>query len=129
MELRNEITVRGVDLDTVETRLACPHGGRGVRRDRRIDALLGHFLWGDGFEGRLVNRMRDRRRSNRRLAADVAAGMSAAVAELNRRLRSGAVNFIDQVDEPRQKAVVVDPDLAATMSAGFLRRRHLDGDE
>ena len=41
--------------------------------------------------------------------------MSAAVAELNRRLRSGAMNFINQACEAGQKTIVVKPNLAAAM--------------
>ena len=73
--------------------------------------------------------MRDRRRRDGRLAADVSAGMSAAVAELNRGLRTGAMNFIHETRKPGQKTVVVDTDLAAAMAAGLLGRGHLDGDE
>jgi hypothetical protein len=73
--------------------------------------------------------MRDGRWRNGRLAADVAARVSAAMAELNGCLRSGAMDFIDQTRQARQKAVVVNPDLAAAMSAGLLGRSHLDRDQ
>src|SRR6478736_6196832 len=39
------------------------------------------------------------------------------------------MNFIHEARKPRQKAVVVDTYLAAAMTAGPLRRSHLDGDE
>jgi hypothetical protein len=86
VKLRDEIAVGGVDLDAIETGIGCADGGRGVRGDCRLDARRAHFLRYDGFERRLVNRMRDRRRRNGRLAADVSAGMSAPMAELNRGL-------------------------------------------
>src|SRR5919201_1273301 len=73
--------------------------------------------------------MRDRRWRNRRLAADVAARVSATMAELNGCLRSGAMDFIDQARQARQKAIIVNPDLAAAMAAGLLGRGHLDGNE
>ena len=119
----------GVDFDAVEARLVRPHGGGGVGRDRDGDARLGHFLRHDGFERRLVDRMRDCRRRDRRLPANVEPGMSAAVAELNRRLRSGAMNFIDQACEATQKTIVVKPNFSAAMAADLFRRCHLDGDE
>ena len=83
----------------------------------------------DGLERGLVDRMRNCRGRDRRLAADVDAGMPAAVAELDRGLGAAAMNLVDQSREPGQEAVVVDADLAAAVAAGLLRRRHLDGDE
>ena len=47
-----------------------------------------HRLRHDSLVGDLVHRMRDRRRRDRRLAADVAPRMAAAVPELDRRLRA-----------------------------------------
>src|SRR5262245_63085678 len=94
-----------------------------------VDARLGHLLRNDGLEGGLVDRVRDRRRRDRRLTADVDAGMAAAVAKLDRRLRSGSMNLPDQPRQPRQEAVVVDADLAAAMAPGLFRRGHLDSDE
>src|SRR5262249_18141801 len=129
MELRNEIAVGGVNFDAVEAGRSRPHGGGGGRVDRRLDTCVGHLLGDDRFERRLVDRMRDRRWRDRRLAADVAASVSAAVAELNGRLCSGAMNFIDQVGEPGQKAIVIDADLTASVPAGFLRRRPPGSDE
>ena len=129
VKLRDEVAVRRVNLDAIEARLARTRRGGGVRGDRRVDARLGHLLRHDGLERRLVDRMRDRRRRNRRLAANVDAGVATAVAELDRHLRSGAVNFIDEARQPRQKAVVVDADLAPAMAPGLFRRCHLDGDE
>ena len=73
--------------------------------------------------------MRDRRRRDRRLAADVDAGVAAAVAELDRGLGAAAVDFADQAGKPRQEAVVVDAELAAAMPAGLLGRGHLDRDQ
>ena len=83
VKLRNEVAMGGVDFDAVEARLARPRGGGGVGRDRDGDSRLGHFLRHDGFERRLVDRMRDCRRRDGRLPANVEPGMSAAVAELN----------------------------------------------
>src|SRR5262249_61035379 len=76
MELRNEIAVGGVNFDAVEAGRSRPHGGGGVRGDRRLDARLRHFRGNDGFERDLVDRMWDCRWRDRRLAADVAAGVS-----------------------------------------------------
>ena len=129
MELRNEVSVGGMDFDAVEAGFSRPRGGGGVRRDDRLDARLGHLLGNDRFECGLVDRMGNCRRRDRRLAADVAAGMPTAMTQLNRCLRSGAMNRIDQARKPRHKPIVVDADLATPVSAGFLRRGHLDGDE
>ena len=73
--------------------------------------------------------MRDRGRRDRRLAADVDAGVAAAMAELDRGLGAAAVDFADQPREPGQEAVVIDAELAAAMAAGLFRRRHLDRDQ
>src|SRR5262249_56013818 len=102
-------------------------GGGGVGRDGDVDARLGHFLRDDGFERRLVDRMRDCRRRNGRLAANVEPSVSAAVAELNRCLRSGAVNFVNQACEAGQKAIVVEPNLATAMASDPFWRRHPGG--
>ena len=66
---------------------------------------------------------------NRRLAADVAARMAAAVAELDRGLGAAAVNVFDETGEPRQEAIVMDAELAQAMAAGAFRRGHLHRDE
>ena len=129
VKLRDQVTVGGMDLDAVEARLLGARGGGGVRGDGDLDARLGHFLRDDGLECGLVDRMGNGRGRNRRLAADVDAGMPAAMAELDRRLRSGAMNLIDQPRQPRQEAIVVDSHLVAAVAAGLFRRRHLDGDE
>ena len=73
--------------------------------------------------------MRDRRGRDRRLAADVVAGVAAAVAELDRGLGAAAVDLADQPREPGQEAVVIDADFAPAMAAALFRRRHLDGDQ
>ena len=107
VKLRNEVAVSGVDFDAVEARLARAHRRGGMSGDRRVDACLRHFLRHDGLERRLVDRMRDRRRSDRRLAANVDAGVSATMAELDRHFRSGAMQLIDQARQPRHEAIVV----------------------
>src|SRR5947208_3118739 len=112
--------MRGVNFDAVETgRLRAPCGG-SESCGRLLDARERHLLRDNGLECRLVDRVRDCRRRNRRLAADVYARMPAGMAELDRRLGAAAV---DGIDEPRQagdEAVVIDPDFAAPVPAGFL---------
>ena len=129
VKLRDEVAVSGVDFDAVEAGLARAHGGGGMGGDRRVDARLRHFLRHDGLECGLVDRMRNGRRGDRRLAANVDAGVSAAMAELDRDFRSGAMQLVDQARQPRHEAIVVDSHLAAAVAAGLFRRRHLDGDE
>ena len=73
--------------------------------------------------------MRNGGRRDRRLAADVAPGVPAAVAELDRRLGAAAVDRIDEPRQPRQEAVVIDAELAPAMASGPFRRRHLDRDQ
>ena len=80
---------------------------------------LRHRLRDDGLERRLVDRMRDRRRRDRRLAADVDARVAAAMAELDRGLRAAAMDFIDQARQPGNEAVVVDAEFAAAMAPAF----------
>src|SRR5215470_12104774 len=76
-------SVRRVDLDAVEA------GLRGARRGRRegvgggADVVERHFLRHDGLVGHLEHRMRDGGGRERGLAADVDAGVPAAVAELD----------------------------------------------
>ena len=69
---------------------------RRRRRRRRWSARCRsarHLLRHDGLVGDLEHRMRDRRRRDRRLAADVDAGVAAAVAELDRGLGAAAMDF------------------------------------
>ena len=94
-----------------------------------FDSRLGHRLGHDDCEGGLEHRMRNGGRRDRSLAADILAGMAAAVAELNRGHGAAGVNLADQAIEARQEAVVIDAELAPTMSAGLFGRRHLDRDE
>src|ERR1700722_7802181 len=69
------------------------------------------------------------RRRNWWFAANVDAGVAAAVAELNRSLGAAAVNLAKQARQSRDKSIVVDADFVAAVAAAFFRRRHLDGDE
>src|SRR6202034_3731337 len=100
-ELRNQITMRPVNLDAVEPGLLGTPRRRGERRDGLLDALLGHRLRDNGLECDFLDRMRNRRRRNRLLTADVDAGVPATVAELNRRLGAKAMDLIDQSRQPR----------------------------
>ncbi len=126
VELRNQIAVRGVDLDAIEAGLLRALRRGDVSGDGLCDARLGHGFRDDGLERGLVDRMRNGRRRDRCLAANVDPGMAAAVAELDRRLGAAAM---DLADEPRQagnEMVIVDADLVAAMSAALFRRGHLD---
>ncbi len=129
VELRDQIAVRGVDLDAIEPGLLRAQRGGDVRGDGLGDARLRHLLRHDGLERGLVDRMRNGRRRNRRLAANVDARMAAAVAELDRGLGAAAVDFADQARQAGKKPIVVNADFVAAMAAAFFRRRHLDGDE
>ena len=73
--------------------------------------------------------MRDGRRRDRRLAADVLARVPARVTELDRRFRAALVQGVGQPRQSRNEAVVVDAELVKAMPADLLGRRHLDGDE
>src|SRR5262245_4618057 len=73
--------------------------------------------------------MRNGGRRDRRLTADVAPRVPAAVAELDRGFRAAAMNLIDQPTQAWQEAVVIDAELVASMPPGPFRRRHLDRDQ
>ncbi len=121
MELRDQVAVRGVDLDAVEAGLLRAHRGGDVCGGRLRDARLAHFFRDDGLERGLVDRMRDSGRRDRGLAADVLAGVAAAVAELDRGFRAAAMDLVDKTGEPGQEAVVIDADLVPSVAAAFLR--------
>src|SRR5205085_2800577 len=129
MELRNQIAVRGVNFDAVEARRARAQRRRNVRGNSAANPLSAHLLRNDGLQRGLVDRMRDRRWCNRRLAADIHAGMPAAVAELDRCLGSGGVNRLDQTRQPGNEAVVVYSNFLPAMAPRALRRCHFHGDE
>ena len=122
-ELRDQVAVGGVDLDAIEAGLLRARGGLRERRHRRGDARARHFLRHDGLVGDLVDRMRNRGRRHRRLAADVAPRMPAAMAELDRRLGAAAMDRIDEAREAGQEAVVIDAELAPAVAAGAFRAR------
>ena len=121
--------MRGVDFDAVEAGLlgARRRGGEGVHGV--ADVHHRHRPGNDGLVGHLVDRMRDGGRRDRRLAADVEAGVAAAVAKLDRALAAAAMDFANEPRQARQELVVVDAELAQPMPSGALRRGHLDGDE
>jgi hypothetical protein len=66
---------------------------------------------------------------DRLLAADVDAGVAAAVAELDRSFRAAAMDFTDQPRQAGNEVALVNAELAAAMPSGLFRRGHLDGDE
>ena len=121
--------MRGVNFDAIEAGLLRALRGGDIGGGRRGDALFGHLLRNDGLERRFINRMRNGRRRDRRFAADVDAGMAAAVAELDRGLGAAAVDFRDQPRQAGNEAVVIDADLVAAMPAGLFRRRHFHRDQ
>ena len=129
VELRDQIAVRGVDLDAIEARLLRTQRGGDMGGDGLRDARLGHRFRDDGLERGLVDRMRDGRRRDRRLAANVDAGVAAAVAELDRGLGAAAVDLADQPRQARNETVIVDADLVPAMPPALFRRCHLDGDQ
>src|SRR5437899_5519617 len=73
--------------------------------------------------------MRDGGWGNRRLAADIRAGMPTAVAELDRCLGARGVNVPDQTRQPGKEAVVVYSQLVPPMPPRALRRCHFHRDE
>jgi len=97
--------------------------GGGMSIDALRDASPRHFLRHDRLKRRLVDWMRNGRRSNRRLAADIDAGVATAVAELDRGARPGAMDLLREPPQSRQEAIVVDADLAPTVPACPLGRR------
>src|SRR5690242_3633426 len=110
-----------MDLDAIEACLLGAQSRGDVRRDGFGDTRLAHRLRHDGLERGLVDRMRNGRRRDRRFAADIGAGMAAAVAELDRRLGAAAMNLADQALQAGEEAIVVDADLMAAMAAAFFR--------
>src|SRR5207244_5088401 len=125
----NEIAVGRVNFDAVKAGLLRAQCRRDMRSDGAVDPLLRHLLRNDDLERRLIHGVWDCRGRNRRLSADVAAGMSAAVAELDRGLRSHPMNGLDETREPGQKAVIIDSDLAPAVASGSLGRCHLNRDQ
>src|SRR5580698_4797233 len=121
MELRDEITVRGVDFDAIEAGMLGALRRGDVRGDGLRDARLGHRFRHDGLECGLVDRMRNGRRRDRRLTANVDPGVAAAVAELDRRLGAATVNLADETRQARNETVIVDADLVAAMPATLFR--------
>ncbi len=71
MELRDQIAVCGVDFDAIEAGLLRALRGGDMGGDGLHDARLGHRFRNDGLERGLVDRMRNGRRRDRRLAANV----------------------------------------------------------
>jgi hypothetical protein len=69
--------------------------------------------------------MRNGRRRDRRLAADIGAGVAAGVTELDRGLGAAAMDGIGQPAQTGNEAVVVNSDFAAPMPSDFFRRCHL----
>ena len=129
VKLRNQIAVRGVNFDAIEAGLLRALCGGDIGGRRRGDARLGHLLRNDGLERRFIDRMRNCRRRDRRFAADVDAGMAAAMAELDRGLGAAAMDFPDQPRQAGNEAIVIDADLVAAMPAALFRRRHFHGDQ
>jgi hypothetical protein len=128
-ELRNQIAVRGVDLDHVEPGLARADGGGGIGVDGLADVERRHRARHDGLVGHLEHRMGDRGRCDRRLAADVESRVAAAVAELDGALGAARVDFARELEQPRDEAVVVDAELAKAMTADARGGGHLDRDQ
>ena len=115
MELRDQIAVRGVDFDAIEPGLLRALRGGDMGGDGLHDTRLGHRFRDDGLERGLVDRMRNGRRRDRRLAANIDTRMAAAVAELDRRLGAAAMDLADQPRQARNETIVVDADLVAAM--------------
>ncbi len=82
----------------------------------------------DGFQRCFIDRMGNGGGRNGLLAANVDAGVAAAVAELDRGFGAAAMDFADQPRQARNESVVIDTELAAAMAAGLFRRGHLDRD-
>ena len=129
VELRDEIAVRGVQLDAVEPGFPRARRGGGKGGDGLGDARLGHFPRHDRRIGDLVDRVRDGRGRNRVLAANVAPRVAAGVAQLDRRLGARRMDRRREARKAGQETVVVDAELGETVPAAALRRRHLAGDE
>ena len=62
-------------------------------------------------------------------AANILAGMAAAVAELDRGFGAAAVNRFDQAGEPGQEAVVINAELAMPVPPRLFRRGHFHRDQ
>src|SRR5262245_3120674 len=99
MELRDQVSVRGVNLDAIEA--GVPHALGRARKgcDGTLDASKRHRLRNDGGRGDLIDRMGDRRRCDRRFSANVRTRVATTVAELDGRLRTGLVDGLGQACE------------------------------
>ena len=128
-ELRDQVAVRGMDFDAIEAGLLGARRGRSEAGDGERDVLGRHLLRDDGLVGDLEHRMRDRRRRQRRLPADIEAGVAAAVAELDRGLCPAGSDRGGEPRQARQEAVVIDAELAPAVAARLGGRGHLHGDE
>jgi hypothetical protein len=76
-----------------------------------------------------VDRMRNCRGRNRRLAANIDAGVATGMTQLDRGLGASGVDGIDEAPQTRNEAVVIDSDFATAMPPRFFRRGHLHGDQ
>src|SRR5262249_57578760 len=100
--------------------------GRGREGGGRVaDVVARHLLRDDGLVRHVEHRMRDRGGRKRRLATDVAPGVAAAMAELNRRLGAAAVDLVHEAGEAGQGTGVEDAELPPATPPPPPARTHL----
>ena len=96
-ELRDQVAVRGMDLDARRSRPSRARAAAAAKACTVLRMSITVIARGTMVSlVDLVNRMRNGRGRDRRLAADVEAGVAAAVAELDRALAAAAMDFSER---------------------------------
>jgi hypothetical protein len=119
----------GVDLHAIEAGFLGALRRGGEAGDGRGDVIRRHLPRRHRLIRDLEDGVRYRRGRDRRLAANVGAGVSAGMAELDRGLGAAGMNRGSQECKPRQEAVIIDAELASAVAAGSRWRGHLDRDQ
>ena len=125
-ELRNQIAMRGMDFHRVETGFAGPHSGFDKAVLGALDPVSRHGLRHDDLGVPLMHAVEEGGRRNRLLAANVEAGMAAAMADLDRGFRPFRMDGCDQLGQTGQEAVVIQSQLVVAVLADLFGCGHFN---
>ena len=127
VELRNEVAVGGMHLDTIEARRPGALSGGDELGCRLLDARRAHRLGHDGLACYLLHQVRNCRRRDRLRATNVQAGMAAAVSQLYRGFGALSAARARQPRKPGRKRAEFAPAVApAAFGRGHLHRDKAD---